>query len=59
MCNITICILLWYVFLRCLVSFTIEQNTLSLSEVKEHLMERDSSLESLGYPILEVSQGKS
>jgi len=45
------------VFARCLVSFTVEQNALTLSEIKEHLIERNSSLEALGYPILEVSQG--
>ena len=43
---------------RCLVSFTVDQDALSLSEVKEHLLERNSSLEALGYPILTVSQGK-
>lgn len=44
--------------LRCLVSFTVDQDALSLSEIKEHLIERNSSLEALGYPILTVSQGK-
>ena len=46
-----------YVSHRCFVSFTVDQDVLSLSEIKELLVERNSSLEALGYPILAVSQG--
>ena len=46
-----------YVSHRCFISFTVDQDALSLSEIKELLVERNSSLEALGYPILAVSQG--